>query len=222
MSRLVIGKSRTPPLKIYYDPDNAIADYLPIQPDPEFPPPVIPIQGAGDMFRAVYDSNLNGVPDGADNVPMANIPGLQDTINDLYNQIGSGGGGGGSSSVINVTNTGGNTFQPGMPVCKVGAEYLPASSNEPRQNCLGLAVDVSAPGSQLRIQLEGLMSMSAVQWDLVTNMVGGLVPTAFYYIDENSRLTTTPPADFPQYMIKIGYALNTTDFLIDPNLSIKL
>lgn len=221
MAGLVIGTCFSPTVKIKYKQDVSSADYLPLQPNDSDQPIIIPIEGTGDMFRAVYDQNLNGVVDSADSVPVANVPGLQDTINDIYNQIGSGSGGGGTS-VIFVTNTGGETFLPGTPVCKVGSSYLRARSTGPRQNCLGLAVEASNPGEQLKIQQSGLMTLSPENWDLVTTQVGGLATTMFYYVNENSALTVDAPTDFPFYLVKVGYALNNTDFLIDLDLSIKL
>ncbi|USV40967.1 hypothetical protein [Xanthomonas phage BUDD] len=222
MKGLVIGKVPSGNVCIRYREDASSTDFLPLQPNPSEPPIVIPIEGSGDMFRAIYDKDANGVVDTADEVPVSHIPGLQDTINDIYNQIGSGGGGGGSSQVIFVTNTGGETFLPGMPVCKVGNSYLRARSTGPRQTCLGLAVEASNPGEQLKIQQAGLFTLSPENWDLVTNQVGGLATTMFYYVNIDSQLTMTPPTDFPEYLVKVGYALNNTDFLIDLDLSIKL
>jgi len=220
MAGLVIGKNFSPTVKIDYRQDTSSADYLPLRPNPAEPHIVIPVEGSGDMFRAIYDTDLDGEVDTANSVPVANVPGLQDTINDLYNQIGTGGTGG--NAYINVTNTGGEVFLPGTPVCKVGESYLKARSTGPRQNCLGLAVDASAPGEQLKIQKAGLMSMSTTNWDLITSEVGGLSTSMFYYVDQNSKLSVTAPTEFPFYLVKIGYALNNTDFLIDLDLSIKL
>jgi len=223
MSRLVVGKIPTPTVKICYKKDSSSSDFLPLQPNPAEPPILIPVEGAGDMFRAVYDKDGNGKVDTADFVPMANVPGLQATLNDIYNQIGSGGAGGGSSnSFLHVTNTGGEVFLPGMPVCKVGESYLRARSTAPRHQCLGLAVEASSPGEQLKIQQSGLMVMSPENWDLVSGEVGGLSTGMHYYVDAGSKITLNAPTEFPHYLIKIGYALNNTDFLIDLDLSIKL
>ncbi len=219
---LVIGKCYTPTVKIKYKTDKSSAEFLPLRPNPDEPHIVIPVEGVGDMHRAIYDTDLDGIVDTANEVPMGNVPGLQDTINDIYNQIGSGGGGTGANSYIHVTNSGGETFLPGMPVCKVGSSYLRARSTAPRQNCLGFAVEAASPGEQLKIQTAGLMSMSAENWDLVTNEVGGLSTSMFYYVDENSKVTLNAPTEFPHYLVKLGYALNNTDFLIDIDLSIKL
>jgi hypothetical protein len=220
MAGLVIGKVFSPTVKIDYRQDSSSSDFLPLQPNPNEPPIIIPVEGAGDMFRAIYDHDNNGVVDTADEVAIGDVPGLQATLNDLYNQIGTGGTGG--NSILYVTNTGGEAFLPGMPVCKVGSAYLRAKSTGPRQNCLGLAVDASSPGEQLKIQQSGLMTMSPENWDLVTDQIGGLADTMFYYVNDVAKLSTSAPTDFPFYLVKVGCALNNTDFLIDLDLSIKL
>lgn len=222
MAGLAIGKVFSSTVKIDYKQDASSSDFLPLRPNPAEPPIVIPVEGTGDMFRAIYDIDLNGVVDTADQIGMSDVPGLQAALNDLANQIGQGGGGGGGSSVIVVTNTGGETFLPGMPVCKVGPSYLRAKSTAPRHNCLGLAVEASSPGEQLKIQQSGLMSMTPQNWDLVTDQIGGLPTSMFFYVNDVSKLTPDAPTDFPYYLVKVGYALNNSDFLIDLDLSIKL
>jgi hypothetical protein len=222
MAGLVIGKVFSPTVKIDYRQDSSSTDFLPLQPNPSEPPIIIPVEGTGDMFKSVYDRDNDGVVDTADEVAIGDVPGLQATLNDLYNQIGSGGGSGGGNSVLFVTNTGGEAFLPGTPVCKVGTSYLRAKSTGPRQNCLGLAMEASSPGEQLKIQQSGLMTMSPENWDLVTDQVGGLATTMFYYVNDVAKLSTEAPTDFPYYLVKVGYALNNTDFLIDLDLSIKL
>ena len=203
---------------IKYREDASRADYLPLNPNPDQPHPVIPITGVGDMYRAVYDQNNNGTVDTADSITIPKVVGLQDALNDLANQ----GGGGGGGSIVSVTNTGSETFLPGSPVCKVGATYLIGRSTAPRHNILGIAVEASPPGEQLRIQTGGIFQLSPENWDLVTGSVGGLIPNAFYYVNSLSQVTATAPTSEPDYLIKLGVALNNTELLVDLDLIIKL
>lgn len=203
---------------IKYKEDASQVGYLPLRPNPSVPPPVIPITGVGDMFRSVYDQNGNGVPDSADNVTITNVAGLQDALNDLANQ----GGGGGGGSIISVTNSGSDTFSPGIPVCKIGSMYMIGSSVSPRHNILGLAVDISGPGDQLKIQSGGIIQLSPENWDIVTGQVGGLSTNAIYYVNSLSRVSPDAPTLSPEYLVKIGVALNNTELLIDLDLIIRL
>ena len=208
----------SPGLKIWFRKDISRADYIPLNPNPGQPVPVIPIQGVGDMFRAVYDQNLNGRSDRVDYVEIGEVNNLQNVINDLYNQ----GGGGGGKEVVTVTNNGGDFIRAGAPVCQNGLTYMIGRSTPPRNRVLGLAVEDSTPGDMLKIQLSGLFQLPAASWDLVTDSVGGLSPNGSYFVNSSAQLSLVAPTLPPEYLLKIGHAVNNTDFLIDLDISIKL
>lgn len=214
----VIRRSPTPGLKIRFRKDKSIADYIPLNPNPNEPHPVIPITGVGDMFRSVYDQDTNGRVDRVDYVEIDEVENLQEIINDLYNQGGSGGG----KEIVTVTNNGGDTFLPGSPVAQNGTVYSLGRSTPPRHRLLGLAVEESAPGAQLKIQLSGYMILPTASWDLVTGTVGGLSLNGTYFVDSNSKLSVVAPAQPPEYLIKMGQSINPTTFLIDLDIAIKL
>lgn len=217
---LVIGKPRgcSDPLTIRYRKDQSVADYIPLNPNPDTPHPIIPVTGAGDMFRAVYDQDANGVVDTVDAVTIQKVSGLQDIINDLYNQ----GGGEGGKEIVTVTNNGPDIFMPGQPVAKFGEMYIAGSSIAPGHRVIGLATGISAPGDTIRIQTAGLLTLPATSWDEVTGTVGGLGHGHYYYANNEKKLSIVPPAGEPEYLVKIGIALNTTDFLIDLDFAVKL
>lgn len=140
-------------------------------------------------------------------------------------RVATGGGGGGTttdSSIISVTNNGGQFIRAGQPVCKNGILFQGAKSLAPHQVVLGLAVEDCIAGYQLKIQTSGMMTMPTVGWDAVADSVGGLINGSRYYIDSDGKLTAAPPETSPEYLIKVGVALNTTSLLIDLDLAIKL
>lgn len=217
---LVIGKPRgcNDPLIIRYRKDQSVSDYVPLNPNPEAPHPIIPITGAGDMFRAVYDQDANGIVDTVDRVTIQKVDGLQDIINDLYNQ----GGGDGGKEVVTITNNGPDIFMPGTPVAKFGEMYIAGSSIAPGHRVIGLATNVAAPGDSVRVQTSGLIILPATSWDDVTGNVGGLGHGHLYYVNSDRKLSIVAPSGNPEYLVKIGIALNTTDFLIDLDFAVKL
>lgn len=215
---VVKGKCSSPALKIYYKKDQSVADYIPLAPNPGETPPVIPITGVGDMFRSVYDQDVNGRVDRVDRVEISEVTNLQQILNDLANQ----GGGEGGKEIVTVTNNGGDTFKPGHPVAQNGTMYVIGRSVPPRQRILGLALEESAPGSQLKIQLSGFFNLPAVVWDEVTGTTGGLAINGTYFVNNNSQLSVVAPTAAPEYLIKIGHSINPTDFLIDLDIAIRL
>lgn len=215
---IIKGKSLSPKLKISFRKDLSVADYIPLSPNVDEPPPVIPITGAGDMFRAVYDKDANGVVDRVDYVEIKEVNNLQEILNDLANQ----GGGSGGKEIVSVTNNGGDTFKPGHPVAQNGTVYVIGRSVPPRNRILGLALEESAPGEQLKIQLSGLLTLPAASWDEVTDSVGGLSHEGTYFVNSQSQLTLNAPTTSPEYLIKIGHSISPTNFLIDLDIAIKL
>ena len=77
-------------IQIRYNKDKSLSTFLPLNPNPDTPLPIIPVQGFGDMFKSVYDQNNSGKVDSVDNIEIANINNLQ-TI--LENLASTGGGG---------------------------------------------------------------------------------------------------------------------------------
>lgn len=222
MAELVIRRgNKLPGLVIRYDQDASNSDYLPLSPNPSVPPPVIPVTGAGDMFRSVYDTNNNGSVDSVDDVAIQEVTGLQEALDDLAGQIGTGGGGGSDSFII-ATNNGPDTLLPGAPVAHFTGVYGLGKSLSPRQKIIGLAKELSIPGQTLTIQTSGALNLTALEWNDVTGEVGGLAPDMNYYAKFNGLMSFSPPENSPEFLIRLGQALSSTKFLIDLDLLIQL
>lgn len=215
---MITSRGPTPGLKIHYRKDLSVADYTPLNPNPTEPHPVIPITGAGDMHRSVYDTDMNGRVDRVDSVEIGEVVGLQDVLDNLANQ----GSGGDSKEIITVTNNGGSVFLAGMPVARSGTMYVPGRSIAPRHQIIGLAIEDSNPGDVLRVQLSGFISLTSGQWDAVTDEVGGLSTDSIYVVNISSKLTQVAPDAAPEYLIKIGRSVSNTAMLIDLDIAIKL
>lgn len=211
-------------LRICFAKDASHAGYLPLPSNPGEPLPVIPITGYGDMFRAIYDVDVNGVVDRVDFVKVDEVENLQDIINDIYFQISQGGGGGSGSAanVIVATNNGVDNILSGHPVAIRGSEYRIGKSYSPFHSVIGVAINDSAPGSQLWVQTDGVVTFPTGTWDLVTGAVGGLGIDATYFASLSGNMTSTPPENSPEYLVKIGRSISTTKLLLDLNLTIKL
>lgn len=88
---------------------------------------------------------------------------------------------------------------------------------------VGLVKDTNiANGASGVILIDGLLVATTGQWDAVTGQVGGLTPNADYFLDAANpgMLTTTPPTT--GFVLRVGYALSTTEFEIEIGQPIKL
>jgi hypothetical protein len=225
MGSLVIGsrKRRVPGLEIDYSQNRSNSGYVPLQPNPGDPVTTIPVTGVGDMYKAIYDQNNNNVVDNVDAVGIPQVTGLQQVLIDLENQIGSGSPGTGTPNIITILNSGTDSFIPGRPVCKLqDGTVMIGSALEPYQRVIGLAVEDTLPGQMLKVQVSGIMSLTVSQWENVTNIFGGLQAGPLYYVSAASWITPVVTTNRPEWLIKVGQGINTTDLLIDLDLSVKL
>ncbi len=73
-------------------------------------------------------------------------------------------------------------------------------------------------------QIDGILSLTTAQWDLITGEVGGLRPGKIYFLDDNDtgRIVRTPPTTPEHYVVRLGAAISTTDFAIMLGTPIKL
>lgn len=76
------------------------------------------------------------------------------------------------------------------------------------------SISAAATGT---IALDGVLTATTVQWDAVTGQSGGLTSGAVYYLDPSTagKMTTTAPSTVGQYVVRLGKALSTVDFMID-------
>ncbi len=88
----------------------------------------------------------------------------------------------------------------------------------------GLAKQAGSIGSPGPVQYAGVLQLATSDWDVITGGSGGLTATSPYYLDPNNpgQMTTTPPTTTGQYVVELGKALSTEEFLIAPKAPILL
>ncbi len=86
---------------------------------------------------------------------------------------------------------------------------------------IGLLIEVGAVGQDggtVTVQSSGEVTLTAAQWDLITDGSGGLTQGAIYYLDPTldlfGRLTTTFPTTSGTAIAQVGVALSATTMLL--------
>ena len=108
-------------------------------------------------------------------------------------------------------------IEPGMAVARTGAGYVRADKAlSDRWNVVGLYTgDTAVPVSeQLKPKVDGVVSLTALQWDAVLGTSGGLATGMVYFLGNDGVLTVTPPAVDGEYNVAVGLALTSTDMHI--------
>ena len=83
---------------------------------------------------------------------------------------------------------------------------------------LGMVMDATvAAAGTATIATRGFITATTTQWDAVTGQTGGLTLSASYFLDPTTagKITTTPPTTAGQFVVLLGTALSTTDFMLD-------
>lgn len=92
-------------------------------------------------------------------------------------------------------------------------------------NVIGLVADssISAAGTGA-VQTDGVLTATTAEWDAVAGTTGGLTRDVIYYLDSATagKLTSTSPTINPNYSVKVGIGLSTTEMLIQIGYPIKL
>lgn len=136
-----------------------------------------------------------------------------------------------SVDIISKTNGSGTLMIRGAPVFvkSDGNIDLAEGSDASTSTVFGLMVDQTSNGNSGNVQVDGILSLSTVNWDSVVfaNPPGGLTPGTVYYLLATSPflpgfLTATAPSTPGQTVIKVGIASNTTDMLIQIGPAILL
>jgi hypothetical protein len=72
--------------------------------------------------------------------------------------------------------------------------------------------------------LEGVLEGTTGDWDTVTGGTGGLVAGDVYWLDPDNlgRITNTAPTTDGDYVVPLGEAVSTTEFIIDIDTSVLL
>ena len=149
-------------------------------------------------------------------------------IGKLQAQVVGGGGGGGSFDSYHNADI--VTMVAGSPVYLVseGNTNL-AIGNTAGRKVIGLYAGpdpLPVAGSGLFLT-KGSLTLSAAQWQVVTGTAGGLTPGSRYFLDINVPGLLQPPptasgAPTGSFMVPVGYALSSTEFLLDVQPSVRI
>lgn len=125
-----------------------------------------------------------------------------------------------SGDVTNLTNGGGGTANIGAPVyISAAGSFTVARANATgTKNVVGLVKDTTIAAAAVGAVLtNGLLVATTVQWDAITGQTGGLTAGSWYFLDTATagKMTTTAPSTAGNFIVPIGKALSTTDFLVD-------
>jgi hypothetical protein len=114
---------------------------------------------------------------------------------------------------------------PGAAVARIGGGYVLADKALPdRWNVVGIYIgDTDVPvADELQPRVEGVVTMTALQWDDVLGTVGGLATGLTYFLDTAGVLSVTPPTTVGEYNVAVGLALSATDLHIRDMRPIQL
>lgn len=114
---------------------------------------------------------------------------------------------------------------PGTAVARIGAGYVRADKAlSDRWNVVGLYIgdiDVS-PTEQLKPKVDGVVSLTALQWDAVLGTSGGLATGMTYFLGNDGILTVIPPSTDGEYNVAVGLAITSTELHIRDMRPVKL
>lgn len=114
---------------------------------------------------------------------------------------------------------------PGAAVARIGGGYVLADKALPdRWNVVGIYIgDTAVPvADKLQPRVEGVVTMTALQWDAVLGTVGGLATRLTYFLGTAGVLSVTPPTTVGEYNVAVGLALSATDLHIRDMRPIQL
>lgn len=114
---------------------------------------------------------------------------------------------------------------PGMAVARIGAGYVRADkATADRWNVVGLYIgDTDVPPTeQLKPKVDGIVTLTALQWDAVLGTSGGLAVGMTYFLGNDGVLTVTPPSVDGEYNVAVGLAITSTELHIRDMRPVKL
>lgn len=81
---------------------------------------------------------------------------------------------------------------------------------------IGLSVTAPAAAASGQIMVSGILTLTTGQWDAAFGTTGGLVFGTIYYLSAATLGlgTVTAPTTVGQYVIELGIAISSTEFLI--------
>lgn len=132
-------------------------------------------------------------------------------------------GSSGDAPTVSYVSDHPGTLYKGAPVALVSGYARRATSVAPYHKIIGLVFDASiTQGMAGRIQTDGMITNTALAWDTVTGMVGGLSPGSTYFLSSSGYITPFAPTQEGEYLVPVGIALDSTTLRIELNTSILL
>ncbi len=130
-----------------------------------------------------------------------------------------------AASADDVTQETDSVLVPGTPVYATVASHweLAQADATPQTVLVGLSTGTTLAGFAGTVRTQGILTLLASEWDVVTGDVFGLTPGEEYYLDPSTagKITKTAPATPGQYLVYVGRAVNQTQLDIDPRTPIK-
>jgi len=89
--------------------------------------------------------------------------------------------------------------------------------------CSGICVGANTDDGTAAIQSAGLVELTEDEWNTVTGSSTGLTPGDAYYASDVTagNLTNVAPATSGHYVTLVGWAISTTQLLVQPGTPIK-
>lgn len=131
------------------------------------------------------------------------------------------------AKLISRANNTGGALVIGAPIYLTSATDI-AKAQANAQSTIriaGLVYDLTiADTASGLVIVDGVLEATTGQWDAVTGETRGLTPGANYFLDAVTAgmLTQTAPTTAGQFVVRVGYALSTTEFEIEIQQPIKL
>lgn len=161
------------------------------------------------------------------------IPGTYDIVTtNEYGQVVVGAVGGGTTDnniYTEMMNNGSVNIPIGAPVRKTGDNTVElAQGNATKKGVIGIAYEAILIGQTKLVLVEGTITMSTGNWDVITGGSGGLVNDDIpYFLDFSTpgKLVKTVNLDTApanSYLVGVGYAINPNKLKIDIDAPIKV
>jgi hypothetical protein len=129
-----------------------------------------------------------------------------------------------SNSVAKNNDTG-NTIPIGTPLLvSSGNAILAQADAQGTVRVAGLAAETANDSSPVEILADGILPATTGEWDTITGETGGLSEGLDYFLSATTkgRLTVNAPDAQGEFVVRIGYALSSTEMEIEIGQPIKL
>jgi hypothetical protein len=126
----------------------------------------------------------------------------------------------GAAQELSLTNGNAGTINIGMAVYISAADTVDLAKADAAatKDVIGLVKDTTiAAAASGTVVLDGVLVATTGQWDAVTGDTGGLTPGSKYWLDPTTAgsITKTAPTTVGKYVVPLGKAISTTEFMID-------